>query len=86
MIAAKKALPSQAPFFFNVPHTSKAKYRKLMNKAPCIQPHILTASGKCSKYLRGIATSNKTKNETPSAIAMILKRCINFLFAGVFIK
>ena len=73
-MAATKAFTNQPKFFLQIPITSKAKYKNVINKAPCIQPVTFTASGILKKYLSGMAINNKTKKEIPSAMPIILKR------------
>jgi len=53
---------------------SQAITTNAINKRPCNPPTTVTAIGQLAKYFKGIAMSNKTKKETPSAKAIFLNQ------------
>ena len=77
---AIKAFTSQIKSFRSVVFTTKERNKNATNKTPWAQPTILTASGKPAKYFSGIAINNNTKNEIPSAIAILLNQFKRILF------
>ena len=44
------------------------------NSTPCAQPTYLTNSGKPTMYFKGMATNNRSMNDSPSNNATSLKR------------
>ena len=57
---------------------------KATNKKPCKPPTMVTASGIPAKYLNGMATNNKTRQEMPSTKAVFLNQ-LN-VFVDLIIK